>query len=221
MAGEVGVEPVGDFVVAQALQRPQLEDRRYGGPLGRIRDQARFGLAFRAFGRHGVRTFFGHVAIGWTANVPALFGVLAEAVPGQFEHLHDVPFGDGLVDPPRENWSCSLAGAASVPDVGQDGFVGGQQRHAVLFQLMLDLGAVVGAARDTSDFFADHRYESPVRSCGLDQQVLDSAVAGDRDVELLVRTAVAAFIEFFAARLDVVEVRDNHVPAGQGLAGLA
>jgi len=102
---------------------------------------------------------------------------------------------------------------------GVHAFVGGEQRDASVFEFVLELGADVGAAGDPFDRLAHHRDEPPVRAFGLGEQVGDTAVSWDRDVELLVTAAVAAGLGGLAAGLHVVELRDDHEPVGQGTAG--
>ncbi|MFB9831123.1 hypothetical protein [Actinoallomurus acaciae] len=150
-----------------------------------------------------------------------MLGVLAESVPGQLEHLDDVPLGDGLVDPPGEDRPGSLPGPLTASGGRNDGLVGRQEQHAVLLELVLDLRAEVGAASDTVDRFADDGHEAPVGPARLRQQVLDAAVTWDRDVELLMGSAVPAIVQLLAARLHVVEVGHDDVSVRKRLPRLA
>jgi len=80
---------------------------------------------------------------------------------------------------------------------------------------MLDLGREVGTPGDPLDGLTDDYVEAAARSHGLVQQVLDAAVARDRDLELLVRVPTAPVRQIHAAGLDVVEVRDDHRMIGE------
>ncbi|MFD8724756.1 hypothetical protein ACFV2H_44090 [Streptomyces sp. NPDC059629] len=151
-----------------------------------------------------MRDLLGEVSVGRFAGVPALLGVLDEAVPGQLQHLQDVPLGDGLFDTPGESGRGAF-GAAS----GDDRLVGGAQRDAGLLKFVLDLGAEVCAAGDAFDGLADDGRETAVWALGLAEEIRDAAVAGNGNVELSVRGRTAAFIQFLAAGFDVVEVGDD------------
>jgi len=110
------------------------------------------------------------VAVGRFADVPALVGVGDQAVPGQLEHVDDVPLGDGLLDPAgqdRGGPSPPWPNAQPRHGIRGDAFVGDQQGDAGLLELVFDLGAEVGDPRQPVDRFADDRDEPPVRAGGL------------------------------------------------------
>jgi hypothetical protein len=121
--------------------------------------------------------------------------VLAEPVPGQFEHVQDVPLGDGLLDPAGEDLGGLLgagaAGAGQDP-LGVDPLVGREKDDTSLPELVLDLRAEVAEPSHAFDGLADHGDEPPVGPLGLSEQVCDAAVAGDRDVEALMLGAMTA-----------------------------
>ena len=146
----------------------------------------------------------------------------AETVPGQFEHLDDVPLSDRLLNPPGEHRGGALVRppAARARGAGREGLVGGEQRDSGLFELVLDLGAEIRAAGDPLDRLGDDRHETAVGPGGPGEQVLDSAVARDGDVELLVGPAGAAFVEVLAAGLHVVEMGDDDEPVQERVAGV-
>ncbi|MGH1556457.1 hypothetical protein ACRAWF_45975 [Streptomyces sp. L7] len=83
----------------------------------------------------------------------------------------------------------------------EDRLIGGAQGDAALLQLVLDLRAEVGAARDTFDGLADHGRKSAGWTVGLVQEVADAAVAGDGDGEAFVGGAVAAGVEVLGGRI--------------------
>ncbi|MHB8296824.1 MAG: hypothetical protein ACYDH5_19895 [Acidimicrobiales bacterium] len=168
----------------------------------RVGDEAGLGLALGPAGRDGVGDLLGLIAIGRDPDVPALAGVLAEPVPGLLQGFEHVPLGDALFDPTGQDGGGPLATEV-------DRLVGGEEGHACGFEVVLDLGAVVGAPGDALDGLADDRVEAPGRVAGLGQQVLDAAVSGDGDVEALVGVGVAAKCQIFAARFDVVVVGDD------------
>ncbi|WP_280316409.1 hypothetical protein [Nocardia wallacei] len=88
-------------------------------------------------------------------------------------------------------------------------FVRCEQADPGLFEAVFDPGAVVGAPGDAVDGFADHVIEATAGGFGFGEQVLDSAVAGNVEVELFVRAAAPANVEIQSPGLDVVEMRDD------------
>jgi hypothetical protein len=138
---------------------------------------------------------------GCAGEVPTChLGVFDQAVAAGFQHLGDVPLGDGLLDAAGQQGGGVLAAA---------GLVGGQQQHPGALQFVFDAGAVVGEPRDPVDGFADDGVKAPVGAGGFGKQVVEATVAAQGDVELLVGAAEPAFVEVFAAGFDVVEVADN------------
>ncbi|MEU9962763.1 hypothetical protein [Streptomyces malaysiensis] len=83
--------------------------------------------------------------------------MLNEAVPRQLQHLQHVPLGDRLLDAPRERGRGALGTRA-----GDDRLIGGTQGHPGLLQLILDLRAEVGPARDAFNGLADNCGETAV-----------------------------------------------------------
>ena len=114
----------------------------------------------------------------------------------------------------RRSRTCAVA----LP-VEDDRFVGGQQWDAGEFEVVFDLGALVGVAGNAVDRLAHDHVEAAVRCGRLGDQVVEAAVAGNADVVLAPRGAAAALGEFLARGLDVVEVRgDDHVGEESALA---
>ncbi|WP_257231862.1 hypothetical protein [Streptomyces sp. Rer75] len=148
-----------------------------------------------------------------------MLGVDLEARPGLLQHLGDVPLGHTLLDPARENLcrGLALAGAAVSPDR----LVGGQQGHSGLFELVLDLGAEVGGTGDSLHRFADHCIEPAIRAFCFFQQVLDAAVPGDRDLELLVSMTSTTLCEAHTPGFHVVKVNDDQCIFWQDLLAVA
>jgi len=136
-------------------------------------------FAFGSAGRHRVGDAVGHVAVGRLPDVPALLGVDLEATPGLLQHVEDVPLGDALLHPPGQD-----TGGASPSH--RDPLVGGEKQDPGLLEFVFDLRSVVGGSGDPVDGLTDHDVEAPVGSFCLGQQVVDAAVARDRQVELLV-----------------------------------
>ncbi|MHB1968762.1 MAG: hypothetical protein ACYCPK_00800 [Acidimicrobiales bacterium] len=120
----------------------------------RVGKQAGLGLALGTASRDGVGDLLGDIAVGRDADVPALAGVLAEAVPGLLQGLQHVPLGHPLLDPAGEDGRGALAGK-------DDRLVCCEERDTRCFEVVLDLGAVVGAPSDALDRLADHRVEAP------------------------------------------------------------
>jgi len=182
---EIRVEALLDGLVAQALRDPPGEDLVHDRASDGVGNESGLGLAIRPAGGHGVRDLLSPVAVGRDADVPALAGVLAQAVPGLLQDLQHVPFGDALLDPTGEDGRRPFA-------IEGDGFIGGEEADAAGLQVVLDLGAVVGAPRDALDRLADHRVEPSVGTGRLGEQVVDATLTGDRDRQALVRRAGAA-----------------------------
>lgn len=187
-----------------------------GRGAGEVGDQPVFGAAFGTAGRDRVRDLLGQIAVRRLAGVPALLGVLDEAVPGQLQHLQDVPLGDGLLDAPSEGRGGALGATSS-----DDRLVGGAQSDAGLLQLILDLGAEVRASRNALNGFADDGGEATVRALGLFEEIRDAAVARNGDGELLVRERSATFVQLFPAGFDVVKVGDDDPARRQRGSGVA
>ncbi|MCG5216162.1 hypothetical protein MBA17_23135 [Streptosporangium sp. KLBMP 9127] len=103
------VEPVGDAVVAEPVDGPQHEDVRDGRSLDRMGDQTALGAALGPLGSDRVGDLLSAVAVAGLPDVPALLGVLAEAVPRQLQELEDVPLGDRLLYPAGKDRSGALA----------------------------------------------------------------------------------------------------------------
>ncbi|MFI6295971.1 hypothetical protein ACIBEJ_30540 [Nonomuraea sp. NPDC050790] len=176
-----------------------------------------FGAALGTTGWDGVGNLVGGVAVAGLADVETLFGVGLESAPGLLEQFQDVPLGNTLLDAAREDLRCALA-------TQDDGLVRAHQVNAELFELVLDLSGDVGTAGDAFDGFTDHRVEPAVGPRGLCQQVLNTAIARDRDGEALMTAALTSCAEVQSAGLYVVEVRDDdrlpwqRRPAGAQLA---
>lgn len=66
--------------------------------------------------------------------------------------------------------------------------------------------AEVGAPGDAFHRLADHRVEAPIDLIDSVEEVLDAAVAADRDVEVFVAATLPADVEIVSAGLDIVEV---------------
>lgn len=160
-----------------------------------------------------MRHALGAVAVAGLADVEPGLGVDLEPAPGFLQDLQDVPLGYALLDPAGEYLGRGLRFPAVRSE--RDGLVGGDQPHPGLLQAVLDLGRDVGAARNPVDRLADHDVEPAAGPLCFCQQVGYTAVAGDRDLELLVGVPVPAVGEIFAAGLDVVKVGDDHRVFGQ------
>ncbi|MCU7729614.1 hypothetical protein ODJ79_38355 [Actinoplanes sp. KI2] len=218
----VAVEAVGDGLVADSIQCPEEEDSGDHRPAYGIRDQAVLSPTLLGLVLDRVPRLDGRVAVRRFADVEALVGVGFSAAPGQLKHVQHVPLGDGLLDAPGQG-GCGPAewrGAFVEPrHCGWvDALVGGQQSDAGLLELVLDLRAEVRGPCHPLDRLADHRNESPIRTLRLGEQVRDPAVAGDGNVELLVRGAGAAAFDALAAGLDVVELRHDDESGWQRVA---
>ncbi|MGA6155115.1 hypothetical protein ACPEIC_17405 [Stenotrophomonas sp. NPDC087984] len=132
-----------------------------------------------------------------------------EAVPRQLQHLQHVPLGDRLLDAPRERGRGALGSRT-----GDNRLIGGTQGHPGLLQLVLDLRAEVSPARDAFDGLADDRSEAAIGPLRLVKEISHAAIAGNGDLELLVRKGIAPLAQLFTAGFHIVEMRDNH-PAGR------
>jgi len=203
VAFRVGVERVGDRAVAELPVVAPVRDLRHRLPPGVVGFEA--GLRRSPVGLRRVRVpvVLRPVAVGRLADVPAVPDVGAQPSPAAFEGLEGFVFGYGLVDPPVQD-------RRGPRPVDLDRLVPRQQRHPGLFELAFDREVFVHPPGDPRHRLADHRIEPAVPMLGLGQQVVDPAVAGDRDVEPGHVRAVAALIEFFAARFHVVKVCDVH-----------
>ncbi|MFC4130670.1 hypothetical protein ACFOZ4_08630 [Hamadaea flava] len=159
-----------------------------------------------------MRMTFPDISVRRLADVPALCRVLHEPFPREFQHLQDVPLGNGLLDPPGQNRGGVLRATSSARAnrIAVDAFVRSKEGDAGLFEFVLDLRAVVGRASDPLNGLADDRDEPPVRPLGLREKVSDAAVARHRDVEGLVGVALTAQVQERPARFDVVEVSHDH-----------
>jgi hypothetical protein len=105
-----------------------------------------------------VFVLLGEVAVWRLADVPALTGVFLEAVPRLLQHLDHVPLGHALFGAAQEN----LSGAFAAVRL-RDRLVGGQQGHPGEFEVVLDLGALVGPPGDAVDRLADDDIEAAIR----------------------------------------------------------
>lgn len=202
MAVEVVVQPVGDGLVGEALGDAPHEDGVHGRAAHRVGNEPGFGQALVAFGGHRMRHLVARVAIRGHADVPALGGVLAETVPGQLEHLADVPLGQHLLRPAHQD----LGRLASRRLYA---LIGGEDRHADAFQVVFDAGRLVHEPSDAIHALADHRIETPILARRLLQQVGQAAIAGNDEVELVVGAGPAVG-EVLAAGLDVPVEGDDH-----------
>ncbi|MCX4097659.1 hypothetical protein LBW94_035465 [Nocardia sp. alder85J] len=203
----VGVEAVGDGVVAETFVVAPQRDLGDGFPAYPVGFQPGLGLSLRCLGRVGMPVGLRLVPVGRFADVPALTDVGAQSAPGLFESVEDFVFGHGLVDPPLQDPLGAAAGQ-------RDRLVRGEQRYLGGFELSFDRQALEGAPGDAGDGLADHHVEAAAGVGGLVAEISDTAVAGDRDGEAVVVAAVATVVEFHAAGLDVVEVRHDHPRVG-------
>ncbi|UGT59897.1 hypothetical protein LTT61_22090 [Nocardia asteroides] len=192
----------------------QLVDPHHCGRAFGVHDEPGFGAAFLAFGRDGVWHFLVEVAVAGFADVPSLNGVFAEAFPGLFEGVAQEPLGDALFHAAYED----LGGA--LLRQRDRSLVGGEQRHPDFFQLVFELGGLVGPAGGAFDLFDHDRFEPAVGVAGLGHQVGQAAVSRDRDVERLVRVAQSTQFEVFARGFHVVEEGDDDEPVRQHLAAV-
>jgi hypothetical protein len=203
---------------------PPQEDLGHDRSLDRVGEEPMFGLTFPGFGLHRVFHLLGKVTVRGFADVVALRRVDLQTAPGQFEHVQDVPLGDRLLDPPRQR-RCRLAirGIALIQTRDRplvDAFVGGEERDTGFLQLEFNLCAEVRHPRHPVDRLDHDRHEPAVRAFRLGEKISDGAVAGDRNVEVLVGGATARVRQGGAAGFDVVELRHDHKPRRQRLAGV-
>nr|WP_245816722.1 hypothetical protein [Lentzea albidocapillata] len=205
---EVLVEAVGDGLVAEPFRDPPAEGLPDDRAFDRVKLQPSLLEAFGPLGGYRVRDLVREVAVAGLADVVALLGVGLEAVPRLAEHLDDVPLGHTLFDPPRQDLGRGL-GAASL-GVEAERFVGADEHDAGRFQPVLDLRRGVRPATHTRDVLGDHNVEATVWPNSLVEQVLNTSVPRDRNLEQLVRVAAPAVGEVLATGLDVVEVRDDY-----------
>lgn len=140
----VGVEPLRDRAVPEALRNPPSEHLMDNRSACWVRHEAGLGATLGTTGWNGVGHLLGHVAIRRDADVPALTSVFAEAVPGLLEAFQDVPLGNSLLDPPSQDGRGFLA-------VEDDWLVGGKESHSCGFEIVFDLGAVISASGDSLD----------------------------------------------------------------------
>ena len=220
---EVGVEPVGDRLVGQPFQGPPGEDLGDDLATDRVGDEFVLVPALQGLGLDRVADLPGLVAVRRFADVEPLVGVDFKTAPDQFEHVVDVPLGDGLLDPAGQcrggpfGWSDVFGEGGDRSAVKR--LVGGEQGDAGLLQFVFEPEAAIHRAVDALDGFADHCDEPAVGLLGLDEQIGDAAVTGDGDIEVLVPVAPAAELLGGAAGFDVVEVGDDDELVGQRMAG--
>ncbi|MFD8493264.1 hypothetical protein [Amycolatopsis sp. NPDC059657] len=133
----------------------------------------------------------------------------AQPAPRLLERVENLVLGDRLIDP-------SLQYSLRPASRKRDRFIRRKQRHLALFQRALDRQAFERSARDAGDALADHHVEPAPRTGCFVEQVGDSAVPGDRDVEALVVAAPPPCVKLHAPGLDIVEVGDDHPSLGYG-----
>lgn len=97
-----------------------------------------------------------------------------------------------------------MALLALHPDAGR--LVGGHQRSPGPLHEVFDVHAEVGASGDAFHGLADHRFEAAVDAVNSVEEILDAAVAADRDVEAFMAVTAPADVEIVSAGFDVVEV---------------
>ncbi|UGT47174.1 hypothetical protein LT345_21995 [Nocardia asteroides] len=192
----------------------QLEDPHHGGCAFGVHDEPGFGAALLAFRGDRVWEFLVAVAVAGFADVPALFGVFAESLPRLFEGVTQEPFGDTLFHAAHED-----LGGTFLRQRDRS-LVGGKQWHPDLFQLVFELGGLVGPPGGAFDLLDHDRFEPAIGVAGFGHQIGQTAVTRDGDVERLVRAAQATQFEVFAGGFDVVEERDDHEPVRQHLAAV-
>lgn len=158
--GGVGVEPLGDEVVAEAFVVAPVRDQRDGLGTDTVGCQAALRVSLRGFRRIGMRQHLCLVAVGRHPDVPALADVRAQAAPGLFEGVEDLVLGDGLVDP-------ALKDALRVAPGDADRLVRGEQRHVGPLEFPLHRQSLEREPRDAGDAFADDHVETPVRAARL------------------------------------------------------
>ncbi|WP_243717414.1 hypothetical protein [Actinomadura darangshiensis] len=200
---QIAVESVSDGLVTETFTGTDLENGLHDRATHRVGSQDMLGGSLLAASGDRVRNLIRQIPVRGASDVEALFGVDFEPAPGFLQHLQDVPLGHALLHPPREHLGRAFP-------VQGDRFIGRPQRDAELLQSVLDLGADVGPTRDPVDRLADHRIEPPIDLGRFHQQVLNTAVTRNRNVEPLVPAPEPASGEVLAPGLDVVEVRDDH-----------
>jgi hypothetical protein len=148
-----GVEPIGEGGHAQVFFDPPGEDGRNDGAAQRVQVQAGLGTALGGLERDRVGYAARGEAVGGGADVPPRQGVLAQPFPGLLLDLQPEILGHALLDAADQH-----GGGAGFLDAG--GLVGGEQRHALVRQLPLQLQRVVGVAAGPLDVLAHHRSEA-------------------------------------------------------------
>ncbi|WP_238604467.1 MULTISPECIES: hypothetical protein [Amycolatopsis] len=214
VAGGVEVEAVRDGLVAEPFGDSPVVCLAHRGRLGWVDVEEGFLGALGALGGNRVRYVTRTVAVAGFADVVPGFGVGSVAVPGLLQHVYDVKLGDALLDPPGQQLRGSL-GFSTVHCGQLKGLVCGKQAHSGALQAMFDGGAVVHVPGGALDRLADDIVEPPIRPFGLGEQILDTPVTRDRDVELFVRAAASTSVEIHAPGLDVVEMRDDEAAFGK------
>nr|WP_244892164.1 hypothetical protein [Nocardia beijingensis] len=184
----------------------QLEDPHDRRCAFGVHDESGFGASLFSFGRDRVRDPLVEVAVERFADVPALFGMFAVAFPGLFESVAQEPFGHTLFHAPHQDLGGAFLRQRDRP------LIGGVQRHANSFQLVFELSGLMGPPRGAFDLLHHHCLEPAIGVACFGQQVGQSPVAGNRDVERLVRVAATALFEVLAGGLHIVEERHDHEP---------
>jgi hypothetical protein len=124
-----------------------------------------------------------------------------------FLQLEPEPFRHPLLHPADKN-----GGRADSPNVG--GFVGGEQRDALVGQFPFQPHRIVEIAGGAFDVFDHHGSEPGLRGPGLRQQVSQAPVPGDALTGELLVAAVAALFQVQGTGLHIPVV-PGHVEAGR------
>jgi hypothetical protein len=180
---QVRVEMARDRAIGLSAVHPKVEDGCNDGRPERIECQAGLVLTIGTLGGDWMTDLVRDIAIRRLSHVEALVGVNLDAAAAFLQHFEDVPLRDTLLRSSQEDEPGLLLNSTCLSGAG-DRFVGGKKRDAKLFQIMLNLCALVCQSSDAVDRLADNRVESPQRIAGLCQQIRDPTIPRDWYVEL-------------------------------------
>jgi hypothetical protein len=86
-AFKIRVQTFGDLRVPKPIHHSPFENLMHDQGTFRVGCQLALGSAFSPSGRHGMWNLVGNVPVGGSPDVPSLFGVFTEAIPGLLQKL--------------------------------------------------------------------------------------------------------------------------------------
>nr|WP_247616363.1 hypothetical protein [Streptomyces sp. MK37H] len=195
----IGVEPVDNCRIAKVFVVTPMGDFSNGPRPGSVRLQPRLRRA--PLGLHGVGmpVTLGGVPVRRLADVPALAYVGAQPAPRGLQGVVHLVLGHRLIDPPLQD-------LLSPSPIELDRLVPRKKRHPCPLQLTLDREVLEHTPCHPRGALADHHIEPAIAVRGFGQQISDTAVSGDRDIESLVARLTTSGIQLQAPGLDVIEV---------------